>query len=478
MNSSANLYCEIDKNKSLSASTFMFSDLVVFTACSNSPKFAFLLFPLHLLPGCMHRNQEVNMSTLSTDRKPLVDYGVQIRFIKDLHDTGGGYHDKTKGNNNATPPTNKYGVAVRVQGISGQPYVVLKDGEKGDSYGVQLNTPTPSSGPPSPCNSLPKLNNEPAEITNPYSAAASTTHSPVSAAEDEDGEIFGSPLKRPPGDGQAGTQGEEEGGDRKAERPKAEPQPKASKAEKNKDWNSNDGYNEAGLKPVKVNGVVPRGAKPPGPGFTASLGRYNGKTQSKDTPSESKPPASTDGEPIPAIDTNSLAPINKLISKFNSGTAGSAPQARGRSGARQRLRFDERRRSRSLDARKDVQPEVSPPSPSSPTLNPYAMPLSASSNLLTSSAPASGSLGRSPASVSKVTVLEAPKLSFKSPGKFVTKDTSPAVAKKPVSISNCEIICRYLIVSLFASHFIFCLFIGDPAKESKLGPHQWGGSSS
>ncbi|XP_030268569.1 cingulin isoform X2 [Sparus aurata] len=379
----------------------------------------------------MHRNQEVNMSTLSTDRKPLVDYGVQIRFIKDLHDTGGGYPDKTKGNNNATPPTNKYGVAVRVQGISGQPYVVLKDGEKGDSYGVQLNTPTPSSGPPSPCNSLPKLNNEPAEITNPYSAAASTAHSPVSAAEDEDGEIFGSPLKRPPGDGQAGTQGEEEGGDRKAERPKAEPQPKASKAEKNKDWNSNEEYNEAGLKPVKVNGVVPRGAKPPGPGFTASLGRYSGKTQSKDTPSESKPPASTDGEPIPAIDTNSLAPINKLISKFNSGTPGSAPQARGRSGARQRLRFDERRRSRSLDARKDVQPEVSPPAPSSPTLNPYAMPLSASSNLLTSSAPASGSLGRSPASVSKVTALEAPKPSFKSQGKFVTKDTSPAVAKKP-----------------------------------------------
>ncbi|XP_076610813.1 cingulin isoform X2 [Chaetodon auriga] len=374
------------------------------------------------------------MSTLSTDRKPHVDYGVQIRFIKDLDDTGGGYPDKSKGNNTAAPPSNKYGVAVRVQGISGHPYVVLKDGEKGDSYGVQLNTPTPSSGPPSPCNSLPKMNKEPAEIINPYSPAVnSTAHSPVSAAEDEDGEIFGSPLKRPPGDGQAGTQGEEEGGagrEGRAQRSKAEPQPKATgdKAEKNKDWTFNDGYNEAGLKPVRLNGAGPRGAKQTGPGFTGSLGRYTAK--GKNTPSESQPPASSDGEPVPAIDTNSLAPINKLISKFNSGTD-KAPQTRGRSGARQRLRFDETRRSRSLDARKEVQPEVSLPSPSSPTPNPYAVPRSASSNLLTSSAPASGSLGRSPASVAQVTALEAPKPSFKSPGKFVAKDPAPAVAKKP-----------------------------------------------
>lgn len=406
------------------------------------------------------------MSTLSTDRKPLVDYGVQIRFIKDLHDTGGGYPDKSRGTNGATPPSNKYGVAVRVQGISGQPYVVLKDGEKGDSYGVQLNTPTSSSGPPSPYNSLPKVNKEPEESANSYSAAVNTAPSPVSAAEDEDGEIFGSPLKRPPGDGQAGTQGEEE-------RSKAEPQFKttANEAEKNRGWSSKEEYNEAGLKPVKLNGVGPTPFKKTGSGFTASLGRYSGKKQvkMKDSPSEFKPPASTDEEPAEAIDTNSLAPINKLISKFNSGTPGSgapssgtpgsAPQARGRSGARQRLRFDERRRSRSLDARKDVQTEMSPLSPASPTLNPYAMPLSTSSNLLTSSAPASGSLGRSPASVSKVTALEAPKPSFKSPGKFVAKDTTPAVAKKPVSTSDCEVI-RLLVLNkvlhLLVS-FVLCL---------------------
>uniref|UniRef100_UPI0037E79BED cingulin isoform X2 n=1 Tax=Semicossyphus pulcher TaxID=241346 RepID=UPI0037E79BED len=361
------------------------------------------------------------MSSLSTDRKPLVDYGVQIRFIKDLHDTGGGYPDKSKGNNPATPASNKYGVAVRVQGISGHPYVVLKDGEKGDSYGVQLNTTSPTSRPPSPSNSLQNIDKELAEVANPYSPAVNTTRSPVSAAEDEDGEIFGSPHKRPPGDGQAGTQGDEEGGasrDGQTPKSKAEPRIKASASEADMEE-----YNEAGLKPVKLNGVGPRGYKKPGSGLSGSLGRQSRK--SIDSPSESKPPASTSEEPIPAIDTNRLAPINKLISKFNSGTPGSAPQTRGRSGARQRLRFDERRRSRSLDARKDVQHEDSPPSP---TPNPYAIPLSNSYNLITSS---SGSLGRSPASVAKVTALEAPKPGFKSPGKFVAKDTSPAVAKKP-----------------------------------------------
>uniref|UniRef100_A0A3Q1EYT4 Cingulin b n=1 Tax=Acanthochromis polyacanthus TaxID=80966 RepID=A0A3Q1EYT4_9TELE len=336
------------------------------------------------------------MSSLSADRKPPVDYGVQIRFIKDLHDTGGSYPDKAKGSNSTTAPSNKYGVAVRVQGISGQPYVVLKDGEKGDSYGVQLNTPTSSSGPPSPYNTTPKTNKEPAEFVNPYGPVVNTSRSPVSPAEDEDGEIFGSPLKRPPGDGQAGTQGEEEGGATPAE--------------------SEEEYNEAGLKPVKLN--------------TAK--------SSTDSPSQPfpNPPAPTAEEPAPAIDTNSLAPINKLISKFNSAAPGSAPQTRGRPGARQRLKFDDRRRSRSLDARKEVQPETSIPPPSSPTLNPYAAPLSASSSLLISSAPASGNLGKSPASVAKVTALEAPKASYKSPEKFVAKDTHPAVPKKPVSTSN------------------------------------------
>uniref|UniRef100_A0A1A7XHE7 Cingulin b n=1 Tax=Iconisemion striatum TaxID=60296 RepID=A0A1A7XHE7_9TELE len=383
------------------------------------------------------------MSTPSTDRKPQVDYGVQIRFIKDLHDTGGGYVEKSK-INNASPSSSKYGVAVRVQGISGQPYVVLKDGQKGDSYGVQLTnpTPTPTSGPPSPYNSVPKLKNESAEFTRPFSPVVSTSHSPVSPpAEEEDGDIFGSPLKRPPGDGQAGTQAEEEGGagqERVVERPKSEPKLKTplSELEKKKDRTDEDGYNEAGLKPVKLSTVGPKGFNQTGSGFTNSLGRYSGKKQSTNPPQPfPKRPPLIDSEPVQAIDTNSLAPINKLISKFNNGTPGSAPQTRGRSGARQRLRFDERRRSRSLDARKDVEPVVTPPLPTSPTLNPYAAPKSASSRLVMSSAPGS-SLGKSPISATKVVAVNAPKASFKPPEKFVAKDGPPAIARKPETLSK------------------------------------------
>ncbi|XP_054619459.1 cingulin isoform X2 [Dunckerocampus dactyliophorus] len=356
-------------------------------------------------PGELCTNQEVDMSTLSTDRKPLVDYGVQIRFIKDLHDTGGASPDKSRGISNHTPtshPGSKYGVAVRVQGISGQPYVVLNDGAKGDSYGVQLNTPGASPVPQSPYKSAPK-GNEAAEGVN-------TTHSSVSPTEDE--EIYRSPLRRPPGDGQAGGQGEEEGRTVREGRSKAEPQVKvaAPEVQTQQECTSQEEYNEAGLKPVKVNGAGPRGFK------------QNAFTSSKkdpDSPAEflPKPLVSTDEKPI---DTNSLAPINKLISKFNSKMPGGGPQARGRTGARQQLRFDERKRSKSLDARKE-----SPlPSPPSPTFNPYA----STSSSLSSRA----GLERDAAPVvNKVTARESPKKSFKSSGKSGVKEAAPVVAKKP-----------------------------------------------
>ncbi|KAM4725114.1 cingulin isoform 3-T3 [Anableps anableps] len=374
--------------------------------------------------------QEATMGTPSTDRKAQLDYGVQIRFIKDLHDTGGIPQEKSRGNNSATPPSNKYGVAVRVQGISGQPYVVLKDGEKGDSYGVQLSNPNPTSGPTSPYNSIPKRNKEPADFPNSFSPVVNPSHSPVSPAEDEDGEIFGSPLRRPPGDGQAGTQGEEEGRagrERRMERPQSEPQLKATASETEKKINGTDNeeYNEAGLKPVKLKSVGPKGFNRTASGFTSSLGRKHSTDSSPKSFSDCPP--LTDSEPAPAIDTNSLAPINKLINKFNNSVLGSTLQTRGRTGVRQRLQFDERKRSRSLDARKDAEPQVIPASPSSSTLNPYAAPTSAASSLFMSSAPATAV---------KVTAPNAPKASFKSPEKFVAKDSPPTIGKKPETLSR------------------------------------------
>jgi len=402
------------------------------------------------------------MSALSTDKKPLVDYGVQIRFINDLHDTGCGYPEKSKAT--ATAPSSKYGVAVHVQGISGQPYLVLKDGERGDSYGVQLKAqPLPQSpGPPGPASRYSSLGRDqskpPTGFANPYSSPVDTTRSSsVSPADDEEGELFRSPLKRPPGDGQAGGQvgdGERGAGAKSLALPKTV----ANGSGKNDEWESGDEFNEAGLKPVKRNGAGTRAVRQNGFSSTGSLGRHSGKTIRQEFPLESfpegpppLPPSSSSSssvgaeeEPAPAIDTNSLAPINKLISKFNSSTPGSAPQTRGRSGARQRLRFDERQRSRSLDARKEAAESLPPPASTPPaSANPYGsapMPLSIAPGKTLASSSGSTSVGLGTSAASAVPTATAPAAStpsFVSSRSFVAKDTPPpAIPKKPVGIKN------------------------------------------
>lgn len=405
------------------------------------------------------------MSAISTDKKPLVDYGVQIRFIKDLHDTGGGYPEKSKATAAATTasPSSKYGVAVHVQGISGQPYLVLKDGEKGDSYGVQLKAQalpqSPSPGPASRFNSLGKDQTKPPTgFANPYSSPVGNTRSSsVSPAEDEEGELFRSPLKRPPGDGQAGGQ---VGHSERRAGAKSSPLPKmvANGTGKKDEWESGDEFNEAGLKPVKRNGVRTRTVRQNGFTSTGSLGRHSGKTIRQEFPLESfpegppaLPPSSssssvgTEEEAAAAIDTNSLAPINKLISKFNCSTPGSAKQTRGRSGARQQLRFDERQRSRSLDARKEAAESLLPPAstpPASATPNPYGntpRPQSIpSGKTLASSRSTSVGLETRAASTIPMAMAPAPSTpSFASSQSFVVKDTPPPVIlKKPVGIKN------------------------------------------
>ncbi|XP_043936571.1 cingulin [Protopterus annectens] len=74
------------------------------------------------------------------EKQTPLDYGVQIRFINDLSEKG--RHKKAS---NPSSKSSKYGVAVRVQGIGGQPFVVLNSGEKGESYGVKLRS-DPSYG--------------------------------------------------------------------------------------------------------------------------------------------------------------------------------------------------------------------------------------------------------------------------------------------------------------------------------------------
>ncbi|TRY74362.1 hypothetical protein DNTS_032053 [Danionella cerebrum] len=352
------------------------------------------------------KQKQVSMSSLSADRKPPLDYGVQIRFIKDLDDSGGGFPDRSRlasgvgSVSNGTSPS-KYGVAVRVQGISGQPYVVLKDGEKGDSYGVQLKTqPQNQITPPiisqtSPYSTLLLGQREGART--PQGSYIPTEQ--PSSPDDE----FESPLRRPPGDGQAGSQGEPE--------PTTTERLTASPLVPKKDSKDDDGFNEAGLRKVKQNGI---GTSLNGTGINGPL------PHSQSLQDEDK---------APAIDTKSLAPINKLISRFGGAGGGDVPT----SDTRSRPRLENRVRSHSADALNQTNDEAQP---TSPTVNPYAPFTPSTVPKLSSAKPTStGSLGRDTSSVAKVTAMPDSKpLTFnQSPKLFVPKEAPPPVPKKPVT---------------------------------------------
>ncbi|XP_029417027.1 cingulin isoform X2 [Nannospalax galili] len=74
------------------------------------------------------------------DPRGPVDHGVQIRFITEPEDASEMGTLRRSGRRPAKDArASTYGVAVRVQGIAGQPFVVLNSGEKGsDSFGVQI----------------------------------------------------------------------------------------------------------------------------------------------------------------------------------------------------------------------------------------------------------------------------------------------------------------------------------------------------
>ncbi|XP_032906403.1 cingulin-like protein 1 isoform X2 [Amblyraja radiata] len=73
------------------------------------------------------------------DKQMQRDYGIQIRFIQDSQE------EATKAQKYHTGPNKagSYGVSIRVQGIDGQPYVVLNSNQEGH---VQMYEPPPENG--------------------------------------------------------------------------------------------------------------------------------------------------------------------------------------------------------------------------------------------------------------------------------------------------------------------------------------------
>lgn len=151
------------------------------------------------------------MTTRSFGRRHPADYDAQVR-VNNLGDSG----EELPKLRPKPQSTSKYGVAVRVQGIAGQPYVVLKDGQRGDSYGVQLRTDYSSS-----YGSLPRRK-EKAEVQAERSDVGGVggqlgllrrvqSHGSL-LDKDGGGSSEDFQLSRPPGDGKSGSYGNLDGG--------------------------------------------------------------------------------------------------------------------------------------------------------------------------------------------------------------------------------------------------------------------------
>ncbi|XP_004389594.1 cingulin [Trichechus manatus latirostris] len=117
---------------------------------------------------------------MAEPRGPL-DHGVQIRFITESAggaETGTLRHGVRRPAKDARAST--YGVAVRVQGIAGQPFVVLNSGEKGgDSFGVQIKGANDQG-------TLGALSSDLELPENPYSQAKGFLASSQGSASDEE----------------------------------------------------------------------------------------------------------------------------------------------------------------------------------------------------------------------------------------------------------------------------------------------------
>nr|XP_047910590.1 cingulin isoform X1 [Anser cygnoides] len=269
------------------------------------------------------------------EKQNPVDYGVQIRFINDLQEP--------KKPPKARAKPGSYGVAVRVQGIAGQPFVVLNSGEKGgDSFGVQIKSEGAYTGPaagPRPPELPPGSVSPDSELPeNPY-----VRRQPSWSTSDEEpgGGVpapprHKPPAKRPPREELRRTQShgnlltaDDDEGSFAPGPPRGQPggahQPRALSGTRSSSMLSVAG--------------PPRPAQGEASGFGAAIREPSSDSEAPGR----RRPGDADGSDI---DTKPLSSVDSLISKFDGKV-----QQRGRAARRGRIPSEERKRSQSLDGR-------------------------------------------------------------------------------------------------------------------------------
>ncbi|KAM6330975.1 cingulin [Alca torda] len=264
-------------------------------------------------------------SAAMAEKQSPVDYGVQIRFINDLQEPR--RPPKARGK------PSSYGVAVRVQGIAGQPFVVLNSGEKGgDSFGVQIKSdgsyPNPPAGPRPPGS----VSSDSDLPENPYVGRQLRHGSSHSTSDEETGGVSVTSRREPqppPGERLLGeelrrTQSHGDLLSTADDEPFAAGAPRASGGRQQRAL--------AGGKSSSMLNIAPERGKASG-----------SRAVAKDPSSDTEAAAGAGGSDV---DTKPLSSVDSLISKFDGKV-----QQRGRAARRGRIPSEERKRSQSLDGR-------------------------------------------------------------------------------------------------------------------------------
>ncbi|KAG5842840.1 hypothetical protein ANANG_G00182020 [Anguilla anguilla] len=290
------------------------------------------------------------MSTLSAEWKAPLDYGVQIRFINDLQDSGGGTR-WARGGGGRGQPAHLAHLQVRRGGAgAGHRRAALRGTEGGregrlvrgaaeEREAPALARPRPWPHPRPRPDLLQPAPQEGGEGRAAPAQPLGRAHSQDSLLERRAMADFRGLVARPPGR-PLGSHGALDGGAAAA-----------------------GGGEEAALNGRRGSGQGRGGAYPPSPSRTAPSGR------------------ALDDGPSSAVDTHSLAPINRLISKFGGGGGGdgSAGPPRGRS------KPQIRPKPGALDAHDGVPEALAPPrslsSPPPPLARPQPLRLLASAFL-------------------------------------------------------------------------------------------------
>ncbi|XP_050785967.1 cingulin [Gopherus flavomarginatus] len=310
----------------------------------------------------------------ATAEKPNpVDYGVQIRFIDDLKEMKKPQKTRPK---HSKPGS--YGVAVRVQGIDGQPFVVLNSGAKGeDSFGVQIKSESkygnpahsqwPEQLPPNSLREGPGSISSDSDLPESRYMASHSQYNSQYSTSDEELSSQGYPREIRPVSAEAANSysrdgsSSPQGSSRRLlpQRPFGEELRRTQSHSSLLSPNSEEAYGPSPLS-MQTRGTYrsqsPASAKssstldsagrkrtdPSQESHAASGRRFVGKQPSPD-PESSRPRQPADQSDI---DTKPLSSVDSLITKFDGKV-----QQRGRAARRSRISLEERKRSQSLDSR-------------------------------------------------------------------------------------------------------------------------------